>query len=214
MSEEGPGILTTALDHPFPKAWISRLKSSSKFVRPRRLAHGQRDLHESNQNVSVNPELKLPKLASLIIVLLTSGLLQVSIFRWFISERTLIQPTPVQISFFIIVSSSNLYAEHLGGTATFAGLVIGIPTVFSGLTLIPLLRLDQGQCSTRYNEALIQPGVRQVHETSALRMWISFARPYPVRLGVQGQFPVPDSYQSHRVRLRIHVLDVCETILL
>ena len=49
-----------------------------------------------------------------------------------------------QISFFIIVSSSDQYAEYLGGTATFSGLVIGIPTVFSGLALIPLTKLDQG----------------------------------------------------------------------
>ena len=51
----------------------------------------------------------------------------------------------LQISFFIIVSSSNEYAQHLGGTSTFSGLVIGIPTVFSGLALLPLLRLDGGK---------------------------------------------------------------------
>ncbi|KAI0819729.1 major facilitator superfamily domain-containing protein [Trametes gibbosa] len=50
----------------------------------------------------------------------------------------------LQLTFFIIVSSSNEYAQHLGGTSTFSGLVIGIPTVFSGLALIPLMRLDQG----------------------------------------------------------------------
>lgn len=49
-----------------------------------------------------------------------------------------------QISFFIIVSSSNDYAQYLGGTSTFSGLVIGIPTVFSGVALLPLLKLDQG----------------------------------------------------------------------
>ena len=49
-----------------------------------------------------------------------------------------------KISFFIIVSSSNLYAEHLGGTATFSGIVIGIPTAISGLTLLPLMKYDQG----------------------------------------------------------------------
>ncbi|TFY79248.1 hypothetical protein EWM64_g4763 [Hericium alpestre] len=51
----------------------------------------------------------------------------------------------LQISFFIIVSSSSAYAEHLGGSATFSGLVIGIPTAFSGLSLIPLMHLDQGK---------------------------------------------------------------------
>ncbi|OSX62819.1 hypothetical protein POSPLADRAFT_1140707 [Postia placenta MAD-698-R-SB12] len=69
-------------------------------------------------------EFKLPKTMSLVIVLLASALLQVS--------------------FFIVVSSSDQYAQHLGGTATFSGLVIGIPTVFSGLALVPLMKLDQG----------------------------------------------------------------------
>ncbi|PCH34755.1 MFS general substrate transporter [Wolfiporia cocos MD-104 SS10] len=69
-------------------------------------------------------DFKLPKITSLVIVEAASALLQ--------------------ISFFIIVSSSNQYSQHLGGTATFSGLVIGIPTVFSGLVLIPLTRLDKG----------------------------------------------------------------------
>ncbi|KAI0643242.1 MFS general substrate transporter [Trametes meyenii] len=50
----------------------------------------------------------------------------------------------LQLTFFSIVSSSNEYAQHLGGTSTFSGLVIGIPTVFSGLALLPLMRFDQG----------------------------------------------------------------------
>jgi hypothetical protein len=50
-----------------------------------------------------------------------------------------------QISFFIIVSTSSLYAEQLGGNATFSGLVIGIPTVFAGLALIPLMKYDKGR---------------------------------------------------------------------
>ncbi|EIW52779.1 MFS general substrate transporter [Trametes versicolor FP-101664 SS1] len=50
----------------------------------------------------------------------------------------------MQISFFIVVSSSNAYAQHLGGTSTFSGLVIGIPTAFSGMALLPLMKYDQG----------------------------------------------------------------------
>ncbi|KAJ3789101.1 major facilitator superfamily domain-containing protein [Lentinula aff. detonsa] len=73
---------------------------------------------------AADPELKLPKRSSLVIILLANALLQ--------------------ISFFIIVSSSNEYALHLGGTSTFSGVVIGIPTVFSGLTLIPLMKYDRG----------------------------------------------------------------------
>ncbi|KAF8151645.1 major facilitator superfamily domain-containing protein [Crassisporium funariophilum] len=71
-----------------------------------------------------DPELKLPKRSSLLIIVFANVLLQ--------------------LSFFIIVSTSNGYSEHLGGTSTFSGLVIGIPTVFSGLALIPLIKLDGG----------------------------------------------------------------------
>ncbi|KAG6829729.1 hypothetical protein H0H92_003688 [Tricholoma furcatifolium] len=53
----------------------------------------------------------------------------------------------LQISFFIIVSSSNEYALHLGGTSTFSGIVIGIPTAFSGLALVPLAKYDRGTYS-------------------------------------------------------------------
>ena len=38
-----------------------------------------------------------------------------------------------------------MYAGHLGGTATFSGLVIGIPTLVSGICLIPLVRIDEGE---------------------------------------------------------------------
>lgn len=69
-------------------------------------------------------ELKLPPMPSLAIVLLNNLLLQ--------------------ISFFIIVSSSNVYAEELGGDATFSGIVLGIPTVFSGIALLPMMRYDKG----------------------------------------------------------------------
>ncbi|KDR68701.1 hypothetical protein GALMADRAFT_256505 [Galerina marginata CBS 339.88] len=55
-----------------------------------------------------------------------------------------------QASFFIVVSSASAYAEHLGGSATFSGLTIGIPTVFSGFALIFVTRLDAG----RYRQPL------------------------------------------------------------
>ena len=50
----------------------------------------------------------------------------------------------LQISFFIIVPSSSVYAEQLGGGETFSGLVIGIPTFVSALILMPLLKYDKG----------------------------------------------------------------------
>ena len=49
------------------------------------------------------------------------------------------------MSFFIIVPSSSVYAEKLGGGETFSGLVIGIPTVISALILVPLLKYDKGK---------------------------------------------------------------------
>lgn len=70
-------------------------------------------------------ELKLPKRPSLVIMIVCNILLQ--------------------MSFFIVVSSSNEYAHHLGGDSTFSGVVIGIPTFISGLSLIPMMRFDKGQ---------------------------------------------------------------------
>ncbi|RDB18451.1 hypothetical protein Hypma_000260 [Hypsizygus marmoreus] len=84
----------------------------------------RRDAQIPESTRDVDPELKLPKMASLVIVIAANVLLQ--------------------ISFFIIVSSSNEYALHLGGTSTFSGIVIGIPTLFSGLALVPLSKLDGG----------------------------------------------------------------------
>ncbi|CDO75924.1 hypothetical protein BN946_scf184873.g13 [Trametes cinnabarina] len=87
----------------------------------------QSEASEDGQGPAVDDDLKLPKMASLAIILTSNVLMQHH-----------------QLTFFIIVSSSNEYAHYLGGTSTFSGLVIGIPTVFSGLALLPLMRLDQG----------------------------------------------------------------------
>ncbi|KAH9043800.1 MFS general substrate transporter [Lactarius pseudohatsudake] len=51
----------------------------------------------------------------------------------------------LQTTFFVVVSSGSKYAEYLGGSSTFSGLVIGIPTVISGMTLVPLVRSDGGE---------------------------------------------------------------------
>ncbi|GJE94042.1 MFS general substrate transporter [Phanerochaete sordida] len=113
-------VLPTAFDLAFPERKRSKWSLPSS-MRWRRAGNRPGGAAASTED---DPEFKLPKLTSLVIVLVTSGMLQ--------------------ISFFIIVSSSNAYAQHLGGTSTFSGLVIGIPTVFSGVALLPLLRLDQG----------------------------------------------------------------------
>ncbi|KAJ7509542.1 major facilitator superfamily domain-containing protein [Mycena galericulata] len=72
-----------------------------------------------------DPELRLPDLASLCIMIATNALLQ--------------------FSFFVTVSSASAYAESLGGSALFSGLTIGIPVLFSGLMLIPLKKYDEGR---------------------------------------------------------------------
>ena len=71
-----------------------------------------------------------------------------------------------QIQFFIIVSSSSAYAEALGGTNTFSGLVIGIPTAFSGLALIPLSRYDNGTPLIHPNASCSCSPVRKQINTS------------------------------------------------
>ncbi|KAH0834725.1 major facilitator superfamily domain-containing protein [Lanmaoa asiatica] len=73
-------------------------------------------------------EFKLPKMTSLVIVITYNILLQ--------------------LSFFILISSSSKYAEYLGGNATFSGVVIGIPSLFSGIALIPMTRYDKGRYTT------------------------------------------------------------------
>ncbi|RPD58212.1 MFS general substrate transporter [Lentinus tigrinus ALCF2SS1-7] len=100
------------------------------LARPRGLpslrdaAAENRQADETTISPEIDEELKMPKKASLAIMILANVMLQ--------------------LTFFIIVSSSNDYAQHLGGTSTFSGLVIGIPTAVSGLTLIPMMRFDQG----------------------------------------------------------------------
>ncbi|KAH7921373.1 MFS general substrate transporter [Leucogyrophana mollusca] len=71
-----------------------------------------------------DPEFKLPKRSSLAIVIAANLMFQ--------------------LSFYAVVPTSNQYAEYLGGSSTFSGIVIGIPTLFSGLALIPMARLDKG----------------------------------------------------------------------
>ncbi|KAH6917733.1 membrane transporter [Coprinopsis sp. MPI-PUGE-AT-0042] len=84
-------------------------------------------VHEVEENSSSADEFKLPSRSSLFVVIFGNVLLQTN--------------------FFVIVSTASMYAEYLGGTATFSGLVIGIPTVFSGLALLVTTRFDKG----RYN---------------------------------------------------------------
>ncbi|KAG1868251.1 major facilitator superfamily domain-containing protein [Suillus subalutaceus] len=91
-----------------------------------------------------NEEFKLPSMASLVIMLVMNFLLQVRHLHRTL-QRSLTWSAPAHIGIiFIIVSSANEYAEYLGGNATFSGVVIGIPTGFAVLSLIPLTQCDKG----------------------------------------------------------------------
>ncbi|KAF8169936.1 membrane transporter [Pholiota molesta] len=87
----------------------------------------------SEDDQTENTEFKLPSLRSLFIILGGNALFQVS--------------------FFIVVSSASVYTQRLGGTAIFAGLTIGIPTIFSGIGLIFITRLDGKQYAKPLNIA-------------------------------------------------------------
>ncbi|KAM6499500.1 Major facilitator superfamily domain containing protein [Amanita muscaria] len=76
------------------------------------------------QTAGPDPDFTLPKLSSLAIIVITNLLLQISLF--------------------IIVPTSNEYAKYLGGNSTFAGLVIGLPTLVASLALFPLMQYDGG----------------------------------------------------------------------
>ncbi|KAI1788595.1 MFS general substrate transporter [Ganoderma leucocontextum] len=82
-----------------------------------------RQADEATVGSEIDDEYKLPKRSSLAIVIFSNVLLQ--------------------NTFFIVVSSSNEYAAYLGGTSTFSGLTIGIPTGVGFLTLLPLTMIDK-----------------------------------------------------------------------
>ena len=104
-----------------------------------------RQADETTISPELDEALKMPKKASLAIMIMANVMLQVIVFGpSFLHSLT---ASNTQLTFFIIVSSSNDYAQHLGGTSTFSGLVIGIPTAVSGLTLLPLMHFDQGNRS-------------------------------------------------------------------
>jgi hypothetical protein len=90
-----------------------------------------------------DPEYKLPDRISLFLVIAGNAMSQVK--GIYLISRSDDSNICSQISFFIIVSSANAYAEHLGGSSTFSGLTIGVPAVFAALTLIPMVRYDGGQ---------------------------------------------------------------------
>jgi len=78
-----------------------------------------------------DPEMRLPYMGSLCIILVLNALLQ--------------------FSFFLPVSSSPLYAASLGGDALFSGITIGIPSLASALVIYPLTKYDE----RRYTRPLI-----------------------------------------------------------
>ncbi|KAH9487241.1 hypothetical protein JR316_0001310 [Psilocybe cubensis] len=115
--------------------YISKLSEIGGIVTTSREAFVRRVDPTASDDIDAlqNPEFKLPSWRSLFIIIGGNAVFQ--------------------LSFFIIVSSASAYAEHLGGSATFSGLTIGIPTVFSGFTLIFVTKYDGGQYAGPLNLA-------------------------------------------------------------
>ncbi|PPQ97042.1 hypothetical protein CVT26_001300 [Gymnopilus dilepis] len=105
------------------------VSSSSREVFIRRVNSSQQGEEETDEN----PEFRLPSGKSLFVIIGGNALFQ--------------------LAFFIIVSSASVYAELLGGTATFSGLVIGIPPAISGLALFVITRYDGGRYGLPLNIA-------------------------------------------------------------
>ncbi|KAF8885257.1 membrane transporter [Gymnopilus junonius] len=108
-----------------------RLLQSQVFIR--RVDSPQQEAEE--EEAHENPEFKLPSKKSLFVIVGGNALFQ--------------------MSFFIIVSSASVYAELLGGTATFSGLIIGIPPAISGLSLLFISRYDGGRYGVPLNISYI-----------------------------------------------------------
>lgn len=100
------------------------------------------DLERAGAEDEENSEFKLPKMSSLVMVIMTNLLMQVS-FLSFQPDKP-VEFLPHQISFAIIIPSSSVYTERLGGGDTFSGLVIGVPIVISAVSLVPLMKCDRG----------------------------------------------------------------------
>ncbi|KAJ7103839.1 major facilitator superfamily domain-containing protein [Mycena epipterygia] len=96
---------------------------------------------------------------------------------------------------------SLAYAEYLGGSALFSGLTIGIPTVFSGLLLIPLTKYDEDIAVDMRLTGLITPpststalGSRQGLARSGEECGDSlpsFKRPATHAMATQGRYTRP-----------------------
>ncbi|VDC01986.1 unnamed protein product [Peniophora sp. CBMAI 1063] len=88
-----------------------------------RSTRNARQVERQLEREDEDPELRMPDKPSLVIIIMTNILSQTSNF--------------------IVVSSGPQYAAHLGGTNTFAGLIIGIPILTSGMALVPFVRYDR-----------------------------------------------------------------------
>ena len=120
-----------------------------------------------------------------------------------------------KLSFFIIISSSSKYAEYLGGSATFSGIIIGIPTLFSGMALIPMTRYDRGRSirlfSHSRNSMLMM--CRTIHYSIAHRMLRGHSGTRRICDRIPRQFPVLDPHRTMFERHLIFGFHVLQTIL-
>ncbi|KAJ3510442.1 hypothetical protein NLJ89_g4669 [Agrocybe chaxingu] len=104
--------------------YASKISEFSGIVSATRKVFIQR-VDSEEGSILENSEFKLPSRRSLFIIIAGNALFQ--------------------ITFFIVVSSASAYTEHLGGSPTFAGLIIGIPALCSGLALLVITRVDEGR---------------------------------------------------------------------
>ena len=118
-----------------------------------------------------------------------------------------------QVSVYIVSSSSYLYAKHLGGGATFSGLVIGIPTLCSAVALIPLMQIDQGELFPKYTDPLLKALYRWLQTTFAHLLLYRYPRPHHICACIQSTLSLPDSNRQNYNRRLAYILDVREEIL-
>jgi hypothetical protein len=105
----------------------SSITTIGRMLRRRAIA-----ANDTQSHTRVDPELRLPKTASLVIIIVSNLLLQV---RSRCCIRCLQTLNDRKISFFIIVSSANAYVQHLGGTSVLSGVTLGVPTVCAALVI-------------------------------------------------------------------------------
>ena len=81
-------VLSTALDIPLPKRWLSTtsLSRAAQRAPDAGVTEGSQSLR-AEQPMDVDPEFKLPKMTSLVIMIVTNVMLQVSVYILHLRSR-------------------------------------------------------------------------------------------------------------------------------